>query len=415
MNKITTFTAAPAPSHTNFSVRGSQFFPIGQHPHIEASLPPAFYTIENCIERGPHFSLIEPMTLPPKLYGDIEARAERIKNTFATRSRGTTGVMLSGEKGSGKTLLGRKLAIDCCEAGMPVIVLNKPMAGDMLGHMLQSIGVPFVLFIDEFEKIYAKEHQEAMLTVLDGVFTLHMLAILTTNDETRLIDPLLNRPGRIFYRMHYAGLTPEFVREFAADHMHDKSQVDELVRLASLTSLNFDQMGALIEEMNRYGEKLIDAIQFLNVEVDTGDVRFSIEGVEIGGKQYELRDVLTYSFTTDLFDGDPENYRVVCVLEQNVEGLSYKDLSEPKLRSDKLSRGIESGRSYDSRFNQDKYYQCSEEVPTHIPAGFRVIEDCKEAKARPDGLIEARFPTTEGRGDVTILLRRPWSSKTKAF
>lgn len=408
MNKITTIAAAS--TNTNFSVRGSQFFPIGQHPRIEPTLPPAFYTIEICPERGPHFSLIEPMTLPPKLYGDIAMRADRIKNTFASRKRGTTGVMLSGEKGSGKTLLGRKLAIDCCDAGMPVIVLNKPLAGDLLGHMLQSIGSPFVLFIDEFEKIYAKEHQEAMLTVLDGVFTLHMLAILTTNDETRLIDPLLNRPGRVFYRMHYAGLTPEFVREFATDHMRDATQVEELVRLAGLISLNFDQMSAIIEEMNRYGEKLIDAIQFLNVEIDTGEVRFSIEGAEFKGRAYEIRDVTTFSFVVDLFDGDPEEHTIVCLMHENAEGLTYKQL---RLRQD-IRLGVDYGRSYDSRFSRDKFHDLNEEVPSHYPVGHLVVQNCKEAKARPDGLIEARFPTRAG-DEITLLLRRPWVNKVKAF
>jgi hypothetical protein len=405
-----TTTIVPAVSTTSFSINGSEHFPIGA-PNIAPSLPAAFYTIEICMQRGPFFKRIEPMTLPPKLYGDVLDRAERIKRTFSTRKRGTTGVMLSGEKGSGKTLLGRKLAIDCVAAGMPVIVLNKPLAGDMLGNMLQTIGSPFVLFIDEFEKVYAKEHQEAMLTVLDGVFTLHMLAILTTNDDTRLVDPLLNRPGRIFYRLHYAGLTPDFVREFATDHVKDATQVDELVRLASLTSLNFDQLAALVEEMNRYGETMIEAIQFLNVDLDVGPVRYSVEGARYRGVNYSARECLTYQFEVNLFDGDPDEWGALSLFVENVGRATYKEL----LSNGHVRLGVDYGRCFDTRFSHDKYHSCVEdEGPSHHPYGLRVMQACKEAKPTADGLIEATFPTSDGT-DVTLLLRRPFKGYTKTM
>lgn len=406
-------------TNTHFTITGAEHFPIGARPNLSPSLPAGFYTIESCMQRGPFFRRIEPMSLPPKLYGDIEVRADRIKTTFAKRRAGTTGVMLSGEKGSGKTLLGRKLAIDCCEAGMPIIVLNKPLAGDALGGMLQTIGSPFVLFIDEFEKVYGKEHQEALLTVLDGVFTLHMLAILTTNDNTRLIDPLMNRPGRIFYRMHYAGLTPEFVREFGEDHLSDKGQIDNLVRLATLTSLNFDQMNALIEEMNRYGESLIEAVQFLNVDVEAGEVNYTIEEVEYEGKSYATRDITRYTISVDLMNGDPKEWSYVVLMRENTEGLNYEQLRlMPEVR-----HGDEYGRTWDlTRFNREIFHEFrltggkggdkEEEappVPSHFPWGVRVVKDCTEAKVLPDGRIEAVFPTCEGK-TIRLTLRRPWSS-----
>jgi len=405
---MTTNLIAPA-SATSFSINGADHWPIGA-PSIAPSLPPAFYTIEVDMQRGPFFKRIDPMTLPPKLYGDVPVKAERILTTFKSRKRGTTGVMLSGEKGSGKTLLGRKLAIECCANGMPVIVLNKPMAGDMLGSILQTIGSPFVLFIDEFEKVYAKEHQEAMLTVLDGVFTLHMLAILTTNDESRLIDPLLNRPGRVFYRMHYAGLTPEFVREFATDHVKDATQVGELVRLASLTSLNFDQMSALIEEMNRYDEKLIDAMQFLNVDLDVGEVRYTIEGAKFQGVTYATRECLTFTFEANLFDGD-DDWNPVVLLAANTSGKSYKEM-----RGDVLIRhAVDYARSYDNRFSIEKFNQgeCAE-IPSHHPILVFTIKECKSAKTTSDGLIEATFPT-RGGGEITLTLRRPYKTHYKSM
>ena len=66
-------------------------------------LPTAIYVVS--VDQNGNFFLKEEdegFSLPPKLYGDTAKRAERIINTYLDRDNRSTGVLLSGHKGSGK-------------------------------------------------------------------------------------------------------------------------------------------------------------------------------------------------------------------------------------------------------------------------------------------------------------------------
>lgn len=312
---------------TKFAQIGRDIRFTDQPPVIHEDLPRGYYTVEIAPMTGElYLTEINEFDLPDRLYGDITSRADRAIRTFADRS-GTTGMLLNGEKGSGKTLLGKLVAKRLHdEQDLSVIVLNKPLAGDALGQFLQSIGRPFVLFLDEFEKVYSKtDNQNAMLTILDGVYASKMMAIITTNSMGGIASPLIDRPGRMYYRMDYFGLDHEFVKGYAEDNLNDKSEVDALVRLAMLTKLNFDQMQALVAEMNRFDESALDAIQFLNIAVDTGSVTFDIKGMEYEGKPVKEDDILSFSFELDM-DGDPNNVVTFDAFVPNTEKLPLRDL-----------------------------------------------------------------------------------------
>jgi hypothetical protein len=220
-----------------------------------------------------------------KKYGDNDRNRDRIFGTFMSRTP-STGVMLTGEKGSGKTLLAKTLSIKCAEQGIPTILVNSPWRGDAFNKLLQDIEQPCMVLFDEFEKVYDSDEQEEMLTLLDGVFPSKKLFVITCNDKWRVNQHMRNRPGRIFYMLDFKGLDAEFIAEYCRDNLVNKDHVDSVVNIGSLfAEFNFDMLKALVEEMNRYNESAQDAMKMLNAkpEFDDGS-KYKVTVVPVGGK-----------------------------------------------------------------------------------------------------------------------------------
>jgi hypothetical protein len=184
-----------------------------------------------------------------------------------------------GEKGSGKTLLAKNIAIELGKAGLPTILINEPHFGDEFNTFISSIDQPCVVFFDEFEKVYDNDdensEQDRMLSLLDGVFTSKKLFLLTANDQFKISKYIINRPGRVFYTFKYAGLTDEFIREFCDEKLNEKSHIEDILKFTMCVSaFNFDALNAVVEELNRYGGDFASVIDYLNLETDLAGTSF---------------------------------------------------------------------------------------------------------------------------------------------
>lgn len=254
---------------------------------LHETLPGGNYVIKQDPFGNLYLETIDDFEFKGKRYGDNIRNTERILNTFNMREV-STGVMLSGEKGSGKSLLAKMISITAKEqSDVPTIVINAPWHGDKFCSFLQSIEQPCIVLFDEFEKVYDTEQQEQILTLLDGVFPSKKLFVLTCNDKWRVDIHMRNRPGRIYYMLDFKGLDEEFIREYCADNLKNTTYTDRICSIASLFSqFNFDMLKALVEEMNRYDESPEDSLRMLNAkpEFDSGQMKYTVK-LQVAGEE----------------------------------------------------------------------------------------------------------------------------------
>jgi hypothetical protein len=286
---------------------------------LHETLPAGNYVVKEMPMDGPlYLEHIESFEIKGKRYGDLDKNTDRILNTFMDRSA-STGVMLAGEKGSGKSLLAKNLAIEGAKRlGIPCIVINAPWVGDKFNAFMQMIEQPCMVLFDEFEKVYDSDDQEKALTLLDGVFPSKKLFVLTCNDKWRVDQHMRNRPGRLFYMLDYKGLDANFIMEYCNDNLksHLLHHADKLCQIASLfAQFNFDMLKATVEEMNRYNEAPEDALRMLNVkpEFDSGN-KFTMKVIKDG------EEIKTADMESTEWKGNPlQGYVQVLVKEYEDE------------------------------------------------------------------------------------------------
>lgn len=332
---------------TQYMISGSTIF-LGDERDMTVSgkLPVGTYTVSFNRDMGTYFlSMVPDFTTPSKLYGEANAHAERFLNTFSMRD-GTTGILLLGLKGSGKSLTLRKASQLGLAAGIPTIIVPTPYHDQGFFKFLQSIEEPAILVFDEFEKVYNDlTHQEALLTLLDGTFTTKKMVIMTANDENKISRHMINRPGRLFYHIKYTCISNQFIMEYCQDKLEDKSKINSICRVAALIGdFNFDMLQALVEELNRYKESVSDALRILNVKMDRYNKTVYVVSIkDKNGVELEKKDFSPTTVGNPLISGamnfevyppeDDEKVVFVLFMPDHTTVKVSSDLSEIKFES----------------------------------------------------------------------------------
>ena len=92
------------------------------------------------------------LNMPKKLYELEEDNKfiKRVLNYFNSENSGkTTGILLAGTKGTGKTMLSKRIAL---ESNLPIIVVATDYPADKLSAFFKNFTTPVVIMFDEIEK-----------------------------------------------------------------------------------------------------------------------------------------------------------------------------------------------------------------------------------------------------------------------
>lgn len=269
---------------TIFIKRGTEFKVTTEAAiDMHHTLPAGNYVVKKDPFEELYLEQVDSFTFKGKVYGETQKQVDRIINTFNERTA-STGVLLNGEKGSGKTLLSKLLSIECAKQGIPTIIVNAPWCGDKFNTLIQQIEQPVVILFDEFEKVYDRDDQQQVLTLMDGVFPTRKLFVMTVNDKYRVDEHMRNRPGRIYYLLDFEGLDPQFITEYCEDNLKDKSHINSICKISTMFhAFNFDMLKAMVEEMNRYGESPREVLKMLNAKPTKDDgSKYTVE-LTVGG------------------------------------------------------------------------------------------------------------------------------------
>lgn len=273
----------------------------GEGIDILDALPPDVYELKFAKNRGFWFEKLELEPFTGKVYGDQERMQKKVIRCYNAVSGRNLGVLLSGSKGTGKSLFVRNLAVKLSET-IPVIIVKENCGPAMLSALTDIKGRAAIVF-DEFEKMFRKDdatgsrsemnesdvrEQEAALSFFDGVETKQeKLLLLTVNDTWNLSKYLLGRPGRIHYHFRMAIPTPAQIESYLADNLTVK--VSEGIRSVATTlsskAVSWDSLSAVVSELNS-GETLADTLSDLNIRTETNSmIRLVVRGVFDNGHE----------------------------------------------------------------------------------------------------------------------------------
>lgn len=221
------------------------------------------------IQKQEFFSLLEAhdFEIPEtKIYGQHLDKVKKVLNSMDKMNR-NLGVILSGDKGIGKSLFSKCLGLKARKKGIPVILVNEYHEG--IANFLEEIEQTVMILFDEYDKTFdEKKHncQAEMLSLFDGVSAGKKLFVITCNEIQSLSQYLINRPGRFHYHFRFLYPTADEIRDYMEDKL-DKQYYDEIENVIAFSvrmNLNYDCLRSIAFELNN-GLKFQEAINDLNI------------------------------------------------------------------------------------------------------------------------------------------------------
>ena len=207
-----------------------------------------------------------------KVYGVHMDKVHKVLRAFNVFER-NLGVILSGDKGIGKSLFVRCLSVMAGLQSIPTIIVDTHYNG--IASFLESIEQEVLVVFDEFDKVFnEEEHQTELLGLFDGISSGKKLFVITCNMYQRLNEYLLNRPGRFHYHLRFNYPNREEIQEYLLDKVEEQyhDQIPGVISFAHKIRLNYDCLRAIAFELNtgiNYKEALLD-LNILNVDHSVG-------------------------------------------------------------------------------------------------------------------------------------------------
>lgn len=188
------------------------------------------------------------LSLPAKVYTtkSDDAFIKRVNTYFQKTSKLSTGVMLSGIKGTGKTVMAKVIAKN---SNLPIIVVDEDYPTGRINDFFRKFETPVTIIFDEVDKHWDTED---LLGWLDGVQTnAKKLVLFTCNNEDRVNDYLKDRCSRVRYIRHFeANDNARFLREILRDKDIAEDKIEDIYTFIvnNFGLLSIDNILSFIDE-----------------------------------------------------------------------------------------------------------------------------------------------------------------------
>lgn len=246
------------------------------------ALPTQTYIVRFSKDRGFYLEkYVEIEVNESKIYGIHLKKANKVIDAFGKFER-NLGVILSGDKGIGKSLFAKLLSNEAMKRDIPVIVIDTYIPG--IASYIERIEQEVVLLFDEFDKTFGElrakdgeaSPQTNLLSLFDGIAVGKKLFVITCNDMSKLNSYLINRPGRFHYHFRFEYPSSEEIKEYLMDKLDESNygDIDKVIAFSKKVSLNYDCLRAIAFELSS-GEKFEEAIKDLNI-VNVSSEKYNI-------------------------------------------------------------------------------------------------------------------------------------------
>lgn len=258
--------------------------------------------------------------LPKKLYGNHDI-INRWKHSFEHNTEKNLGIILTGIKGSGKTITAQKFCIDM---ELPIILVTKPFRGvQFVNFITNPVLGKCIVFIDEYEKVYditqEKSISNDLLSIMDGQYPTNLIFLLTVNDFT-INEFLINRLNRLKYKKEYENLEDDVIAAVIDDMLIYPEHKDSIYEFFDILNMvTFDLLVNVIKEVNLFNESALVCGKHLNLKIEPGF--YKVEEVLDGEKEFLCYKSINFNDNSD--DITIQRYKNELWNDKNLSVSSY--------------------------------------------------------------------------------------------
>lgn len=260
---------------------GSDYRVVDDSLKTYDELPVKTYTI--CFSKQSGFFLNEftDIKVNEKVYGIHNQKVDKVMRTFE-RSPRNLGIILSGDKGIGKSLFAKLLIERGIKENIPVLIANNYIPG--IADFINEIEQEVIILFDEFDKTFGGKNEDRdsmldpqteMLTLFDGISSGKKMFVITCNSLNDINNYLVNRPGRFHYHFRFEYPNAEEIKEYLSDKGISKEEIEKVINFAYKIKLNYDCLRAIAFELQG-GILFEEAITDLNIIKNDGGETYNI-------------------------------------------------------------------------------------------------------------------------------------------
>ena len=181
--------------------------------------------------------------------------------------RSTTGVLLTGLKGSGKTVMSKLIAQEC---ELPIIIVSSDCPTKKISNFFsKSPNTEVCVIFDEIDKNEKYWNTEDLLGFMDGINSIgKKLVILTCNADSKINEFLKDRCSRIRYVRRFDAMTKDSIKTIVEKYV-DKD-IDEVTNFIHdrFKVASFDNIISFLEEIKvNVEDSYEDVVNDLNISL----------------------------------------------------------------------------------------------------------------------------------------------------